>query len=185
MTANSPDSQANPKNLQSHIAFIARFRNFEAMRGMQGCYFTHLRAAAHFLQHLTCNDDGTELVRREASEAGESQGVASARSLRAATSWAASPKRLRCERFRRWRADGVLPLPQASWTRYRERRHHRRTRRHSASNKSWSSAGSQGSSGSLSTWLRRARRRPTASISCGACYEPMIEVSNYVTTGAG
>ena len=109
MTANSPDSQANPKNLQSHIAFIARFRNFEAMRGMQGCYFTHLRAAAHFLQHLTCNDDGTELVRREASEAGESQGVASARSLRAATSWAASPKRLRCERFRRWRADGVLP----------------------------------------------------------------------------
>ena len=38
---------------------------------MQGCYFTHLRAAAHFLQHLTCNDDGTELVRREVGEAGE------------------------------------------------------------------------------------------------------------------
>ncbi|KAL1514582.1 hypothetical protein AB1Y20_003676 [Prymnesium parvum] len=61
--------QANPERLHSHLAFIARFRNPEMMRGMQGCYFTHLRAAAHFLQHLTCNDDGHEIVTTRAPTA--------------------------------------------------------------------------------------------------------------------
>lgn len=42
--------QANPPSLHSHIAFIARFRNPDCMRGVHGCYFTHLRAATHFLQ---------------------------------------------------------------------------------------------------------------------------------------
>lgn len=42
--------QANPPQLLSTVTFIARFRSPEALRSLEGCYFTHFRAAVAFLE---------------------------------------------------------------------------------------------------------------------------------------
>ncbi len=44
--------RANPPGLHSSLEYISRFRDREVLRGVQGCYFTHVRAAACFLETL-------------------------------------------------------------------------------------------------------------------------------------
>ena len=48
--------QANPLQLLSTISFISRFRNPEALRSLEGCYFTHFRAAVAFLETFEFED---------------------------------------------------------------------------------------------------------------------------------
>ena len=41
---------STPASLPSELAFIARYRHPDRLRGVSGCYFTHLRAAVQFLE---------------------------------------------------------------------------------------------------------------------------------------
>ena len=58
--------QANPPQLLSTISFISRFRSPEALRSLEGCYFTHFRAAVAFLETFEFEDHtATEDVQRQ------------------------------------------------------------------------------------------------------------------------
>jgi len=48
--------QANPPQLLSTISFISRFRSPEALRSLEGCYYTHFRAAVAFLETFDFED---------------------------------------------------------------------------------------------------------------------------------
>ena len=86
--------QANPPQLLSTIAFISRFRNPEALRSLEGCYFTHFRAAVAFLEtfefeeHTAAEDVQRQLRdfagRAEVHEGGEATVLTDAFALRAA-----------------------------------------------------------------------------------------------------
>ena len=86
--------QANPPQLLSTISFISRFRNPEALRSLEGCYFTHFRAAVAFLETFEFEDyTAAEDVQRqlrdfagraEVHEGGEATVLTDAFALRAA-----------------------------------------------------------------------------------------------------
>eukprot|EP00964_Phaeocystis_antarctica_P062205 scaffold37255_cov75-Phaeocystis_antarctica.AAC.2 len=86
--------QANPPQLLSTISFISRFRNPEALRSLEGCYFTHFRAAVAFLEtfefedHTAAEDVQRQLRdfagRAEVHEGGEATVLTDAFALRAA-----------------------------------------------------------------------------------------------------
>ena len=86
--------QANPPQLLSTIAFISRFRNPEALRSLEGCYFTHFRAAVAFLEtfefeeHTAAEDVQRQLRdfagRAEVHEGGEATVLTDAFAFRAA-----------------------------------------------------------------------------------------------------
>mmetsp|Transcript_15556 Transcript_15556/g.40204 ORF Transcript_15556/g.40204 Transcript_15556/m.40204 type:complete len:517 (-) Transcript_15556:127-1677(-) len=50
---------ATPPHLKSELAYIARFRHPDRLRGVSGCYFTHLRAAVEFLEMAASGNDCT------------------------------------------------------------------------------------------------------------------------------
>jgi len=43
-------SSGTPARLCSELSFIARFRHPDKLRGVSGCYFTHVRAAVKFIE---------------------------------------------------------------------------------------------------------------------------------------
>ena len=48
---------ATPPRVISEISYISRYRNPERLRGVSGCYFTHLRAAIAFLETAARGSD--------------------------------------------------------------------------------------------------------------------------------
>ena len=42
--------QATPPRITSELSYIARFRNPDRLRGVSGCYYTHVRAAVQFVE---------------------------------------------------------------------------------------------------------------------------------------
>lgn len=61
--------QANPPQLLSTVTFISRFRSPEALRSLEGCYFTHFRAAVTFLESFE-DDTAAEDVQRQLKDLG-------------------------------------------------------------------------------------------------------------------
>ena len=57
---------AAPPTLPSELAYISRFRHPSRLRGVSGCYFTHVRAALEFLEHGRATGWGHESLKGRA-----------------------------------------------------------------------------------------------------------------------
>lgn len=79
---------ATPPRITSELAYIGRFRSPDRLRGVSGCYFTHLRAAVHFLQMAACGPEQSPSMALGVADEVERSPLASAGSEMAATTTA-------------------------------------------------------------------------------------------------